>query len=199
MADHDLTPELVMQAYAMGAFPMACSVSGRIEWYRPDPRAVLPLDDRFKVRRSLRKRIARQEFDVRRDHAFAQVIRACAQPRPSSPETWISQPIIQVYTQLHRLGMAHSVEAWQDDELVGGLYGVCLGGAFFGESMFSRVSDASQVCLVHLVEHLRSRGFTLLDVQFTNPHLQQFGVIEIPCAQYLTQLESAMELDVRWT
>lgn len=189
-----------MRAYAAGAFPMS---SGRgddcIDWYRPDPRAILPLDDRFRVRRSLCRRVRRGDLAITRDRAFEPVIRACAEPRPNHDATWISDAIIRVYTDLHRRGVAHSVEAWRGDELVGGLYGVALGGAFFGESMFSRVSDASQVCLVHLVEHLRARGFVLLDVQFRNPHLEQFGLIELPCDEYLQQLSAAAWLDVRWT
>lgn len=201
MGTDALTPELVMQAYAAGAFPMAPdrdAGADQIHWYRPDPRAVLPLDERFRVRRSLRQRIARGDLRITRDQAFDAVIDACAQPRSQQQSTWISQPIMDVYRQLHRRGVAHSVEAWRDDDLVGGLYGVSLGGAFFGESMFSRVSGASQVCLVHLVEHLRARGFVLLDVQFTNPHLEQFGVIELPCDEYLGQLQMATWLDVRW-
>lgn len=199
-----LEPELVLQAYSVGAFPMARSRRGPIEWYRPDPRAILPLDERFRVRRSLRQAVRSGRFEVRRDTAFEEVIRACAQPRPTSRETWISEPIIEAFTRLHHAGFAHSVEAWQSPEgggeprLVGGLYGVALGGAFFGESMFSRASMASQVCLVHLVDHLRARGFTVLDVQFRNPHLEQFGVMEVPCAAYLEMLASALELDARW-
>lgn len=205
MRPEELTAELVMQTYGVGAFPMARPAApgprgeaGEIDWYRPDPRAILPLDGRFRVRRSLRRRVRRGDFDITFNRAFERVIRACAQPRPTSSETWISEPIIRVYTELHRRGLAHSVEARRGGEVVGGLYGVALGGAFFGESMFSRVSEASQVCLVHLVEHLRARGFVLLDVQFTNPHLEQFGVAAVPCEDYLARLAAAASMDVSW-
>lgn len=208
----ELTPELVVRGYCVGAFPMARGRHGRIDWYSPDPRAVLALEPGgFTVPRSLRKRVRSGRFEVTRDAAFERVIRACAGPRPH-PKTgelprsaaagmWINDTIIDVYTRLHHAGLAHSVEAWAagpERELVGGLYGVSLGGAFFGESMFSRASDASKVCLVHLVEHLRQRGFTLLDVQFVNPHLMQFGVTEIPRAVYLRRLEAALASEVRW-
>lgn len=219
-----ITPELLVRAYCAGAFPMARSADGPIEWFQPDPRAILPLEPgAFRMSRSLAKRVRSGRFRITRDQAFEQVIRACAEPREKSPGTWISEPLIQAYVALHRLGAAHSVEAWLPAEdapqladtkqtqpveqvidgrpfrLVGGLYGVSLGGAFFGESMFSRVTDASKVCLVHLVEHLRKAGFTLLDVQFTNPHLQQFGVVEIPHAAYMRKLHAAIALDVRFS
>jgi len=167
--------------------------SDAVHWYSPDPRAILPLDDGFKVRRSLARRVRQAPFRITRDQAFADVIAACAEPRPDADDTWINPDIQRVFTQLHHAGLAHSVEAWQDDRLIGGLYGVALGAAFFGESMFSHRPDASQLCLVHLVEHLRDRGFTLLDVQFTNPHLEQFGVLEIPREQYLARLDAALE------
>jgi len=200
-----LTPELVVRAYCAGAFPMAAERGSRdIRWYSPDPRAILPLDARFKVRRSLARRIRQAPFRITQDQAFADVIAACAQPRPGHDETWINPDIQRVFTQLHHAGLAHSVEAWApgtrggDDQLVGGLYGVALGAAFFGESMFSRRPDASQLCLVHLVGHLRGRGFTLLDVQFTNPHLAQFGVLEMPREQYLAQLAHAIAAPARF-
>jgi leucyl/phenylalanyl-tRNA--protein transferase len=179
-------------------FPMAASRRGRIHWFCPDPRAILPLDG-FHLPRSLAKVVRGGRFAVTRDRAFEQVIAACSQPRANQPETWINPRIVEVYTQLHRAGLAHSVEAWsRDDEggeptLVGGLYGVSLGAAFFGESMFSRRTDASKVCLVHLVEHLRTQGFTLLDVQFQTDHLARFGVTEIPRDDYLARLEQALE------
>jgi len=195
-----LSPERVIRAYCAGAFPMARQRDGRggIDWFSPDPRALLPLDERFKERRSLARRVRQQPFRITRDAAFDRVIRACAEPRADEGDTWISPPIIAVYRELHAMGLAHSVEAFEGDELVGGLYGVALGGAFFGESMFSRRSDASQLCLVHLVEHLRSRRYRLLDVQFTNPHLAQFGVYEVPREQYLRQLRAALEAGVTW-
>lgn len=197
-----LTPEMVLRAYCIGAFPMATSRHGEIRWYSPDPRALLPLEEnRFRIPRSLRKRVAANPFQITTDQAFDRVIRACAEPRPGSSDTWINDEIIDVYTRLHEAGLAHSVEAWTGPEhnnLVGGLYGVALGSAFFGESMFSRVTDASKVCLVHLVRELRSRGFTLLDVQFTNRHLEQFGVYEIPRKEYLAKLEFALQSPPLW-
>lgn len=197
-----LTPELLVRAYCMGAFPMADGRGGRIGWYSPDPRAVIPLEvGGFKVTRSLRRRVAKGEYRITKDAAFDEVIRACAEPRADDAGTWINDAIIDTYAKLHQAGLAHSVEAWTHDdrpELVGGLYGVSLGGAFFGESMFYRATDASKVCLVALVEHLRAAGFSLLDVQFVNPHLEQFGVIEIPREQYIQQLEHALHMNVRW-
>lgn len=213
--DNSLSPELVVRAYCVGAFPMSDSRDGEIRWYSPDPRALLPLEEqRFKVSRSLRRRVKSGCYRVTMDRAFERVIRACAEPRPSEAQTWINEAIIDVYCQLHEAGLAHSVEAWaprapapgtpggtigeEEPELVGGLYGVSLGGAFFGESMFHRATDASKVCLVKLVEHLRDNGFGLLDVQFVNPHLEQFGVFEIPRDEYLERLEAALNSGVRW-
>ncbi len=209
-----LTPELVVRAYCMGAFPMADSRDGEIGWYSPDPRAVLPIEESgFKVSRSLSRRVRSGCYHVTRDRAFDQVIRACALPRADDADTWINKQIIEVYSDLHTRGIAHSVEAWQsadatasvsadslppDATLVGGLYGVALGGVFFGESMFHRATDASKVCLVALVEHLRTRGFKLLDVQFVNPHLEQFGVIELPRDVYMERLEGALKSHARW-
>ena len=197
-----LTPELVVRAYCMGAFPMADGRRGRIGWYTADPRALLPLEEGgFKVSRSLRRRVKSGCYRVTRDRAFERVIRACAEPRPGEVDTWINQDIIRVYSQLHDAGLAHSVEAWSGEdepELVGGLYGVALGGVFFGESMFHRATDASKVCLVHLVEHLRAHGFELLDVQFENPHLKQFGVVEVPREAYMQRLERALGSGARW-
>ena len=202
---------MLMQAYRQGLFPMARSRHGPIDWYSPDPRAILPLEQ-FRVSRSLRRRVAAGTFRVTRDVAFGRVIEACAQPRAYASETWINDTIIGAYTQLHDLGVAHSVEAWpaggadgrdavpttEARELVGGLYGVALGGAFFGESMFSHQTDASKVCLVHLVDHLRRQGFVLLDVQFATPHLARFGIEEVPRRRYLRRLAEALALDVRW-
>lgn len=194
-----LTPELLLDAYRVGLFPMARSRdSDTVEWFCPDPRAVLPLDDHFRVRRSLAKRVRNAGYRITLDRAFADVIHQCAQPRADSQETWITPGLTDLYIQLHHQGHAHSIEAWQDDQLIGGLYGVSIGGAFCGESMFSRQPDASQICLVHLVEHLRQRGYTLLDTQFVNPHLVQFGVTEIPAEQYLQQLAEAVQKPVTW-
>ncbi len=195
-----MTPELLLEAYRAGVFPMARGRrSSHVDWYCPDPRAVLPLDDRFRVRRSLAKRVRHGGFCITFDACFAEVIAACAEPREDDANTWISQGLQAAYVALHEHSHAHSIEAWHDNELVGGLYGVAVGGAFCGESMFSRATDASQVCLVHLVKHLRKRGFTLLDTQFVNPHLEQFGVVEIPRDEYLRRLALAIDADVDWS
>lgn len=195
-----LTPQMIRLAYAQGAFPMADSRnSDRIAWYTCDPRALLPLDT-FHIPHGLRRRLKQQPYRITRDHAFAQVIQACAQPRLADKETWINRDICRAYTALHEAGGAHSVEAWspQSGDLVGGLYGVVLGGAFVGESMFSKADDASKICLVHLVEHLRSRGFVMLDAQIPNNHLAQFGLELLPHREYVTRLQQAMQLPVTW-
>lgn len=197
-----LTPQLLVAAYCQGVFPMARSRhAATIEWYSPDPRGILPLD-RFHCPRTLRQRVRSGVFEVRHDTAFAEVIASCAQPRPDHVDTWINREIRQAYGELHELGFAHSVEAWRDGRLVGGLYGVALGGAFFGESMFHRPevggTDASKVCLVKLVEHLRERGFTLLDTQMTSAHMARFGATEVSRRQYLKLLEKALEIEARW-
>jgi leucyl/phenylalanyl-tRNA--protein transferase len=188
--------ELLLAAYASGWFPMA-DEQGQISWYSPDPRGILPLD-RFHVPSRLRRVIRRGTFRIEIDRAFEEVIRACAEAErdPLDTGTWISDEIIESYCALHELGHAHSVEAWSGDRLVGGLYGVALGGAFFGESMFHRVTDASRVALAALVERLRARGFALLDTQWVTEHLQQFGAVEIPRVVYLARLEAALRLKV---
>ncbi len=185
-----LTPELLVRAYAAGAFPM--DVEGRIHWFSPDPRAIIPLDG-FHASRTLMQLYRSGRFEIRMNTAFREVIEACAD-RPEG--TWISSEIISAYVELHRLGLAHSLEAWRDGELAGGLYGVALRGAFFGESMFHRRTDASKVALVALVERMRRRGLTLLDVQFLTPHLQRFGAREIPRAAYLRRLRAALRQEV---
>ena len=162
---------------------------GTIEWFSPDPRAILPLD-KFHVPHGLRRVAAKNIFEMKIDTSFSEVIRACAKRN----DTWINDEIIRSYERLHALGYAHSVEAWQGGNLVGGLYGVALGGAFFGESMFHRKTDASKIALVALVEHLRARKFVLLDTQWVTPHLAQFGAIEIPRSHYLRLLRRAVEL-----
>jgi leucyl/phenylalanyl-tRNA--protein transferase len=164
---------------------------GRIYWYDPDPRAIIPLD-RFHISRSLRRTIRQQHFDIRIDSEFTAVMEACATPVPGREETWISEEIIQAYVRLHKLGFAHSVEAWQDDRLVGGLYGVAIGGFFAGESMFSHVSNSSKAALVFLVAHLNERGFQLLDTQFMTEHLRSLGAIEIPAVVYKMRLGQAL-------
>ncbi len=187
--------EHLLAAYASGAFPMAAGRrSGEVRWYSPDPRAILPLEG-FHVPRRLARELRTHGFEIRVNHAFETVLRACAdQPRPHESGTWISERLIGLYLALHARGFAHSVECWRDGEWMGGLYGVAIGGAFFGESMVSRVSGASKAALVGLVERLRARGFALLDTQFVNPHLVQFGVQEIPRADYLERLREALAL-----
>lgn len=179
--------ELLLAAYTAGYFPMAHSRNGPIRWYSPDPRAIIPLDS-FRVSRSLRQTLRKNIYEIRINTVFERVIRNCAGRR----ETWISEEIVQSYLALHRSGHAHSVEAWHGTTLAGGLYGVSLGAAFFGESMFSRAKDASKVALVHLVERLRDRGYGLLDAQYVTPHLARFGAGEISRIQYLSLLQRAV-------
>ena len=188
-----LTSDLLLRAYAMGIFPMARSRDDpRLYWIDPDQRGILPLD-RFHVPRSLVKTLKRAPFQVRLDTAFEQVMRGCAEGAPDRPDTWINDEIVRLFVELNRLGMAHSVETWQDGRLVGGLYGLGLGAAFFGESMFSRVTDASKVALVHLVARLKVSGYHLLDTQFVTEHLARFGAIEIPRQDYLRRLGQALD------
>src|SRR5579884_3634603 len=183
-----LDPRLVIQAYARGIFPMA-EPDGRIFWYAPDPRAILEHAN-LRISRSLRATLRKNTYEIRMDSAFEAVMRCCA----ARAETWINE----AYTTLHAAGLAHSVEAWKDGLLVGGLYGVALGGAFMGESMFSRATDASKVCLVALVEHLKARGYTLHDTQFLTPHLASLGVTEIPRREYERRLAQALQLPCTW-
>ena len=190
-----LDPETLLSAYAQGAFPMT-DPDGVTRWYTADPRGVLPLDDRFKIPRSLRQTIGRGEYEVRVNHDFAATMRACMEGRPEG--TWISRELLDAYGRLHAEGFAHSVEAWHDGGLAGGLYGVSLGGAFFGESMFHRRTDASKVALVALVARLRDRGFVLLDAQARTRHLAQFGCEEIPAGDYLRRLRAALVLPCRF-
>jgi len=185
---------LVISAYRSGFFPMAESRSGPISWYSPDPRAVIPLDA-FNVPRSLRREMKRSSSSVTFDRSFGDVIAQCAERR-FPEDTWISDDIVRVYTELHARGIAHSVETWLEGKLVGGLYGIALGGAFFGESMFSRVSGASKFALVSLVTRLRERGYMLLDSQIINDHVKQFGAIEIPRDRYLALLAEALSQPV---
>ena len=187
-----LDPTMTINAYAQGIFPMA-DHAGRIRWYAPDPRAVLEHEN-LHISRSLRATMRKGTYEVRMDSAFESVMRCCA----NREETWINEAFIHTYTQLHNAGVAHSVEAWKGGELVGGLYGVALGGAFMGESMFSYATDASKVCLVALVEHLRARGFVLHDTQFLTPHLASLGVTEIPRRMYERRLREALRLECKW-
>lgn len=195
------TPELLLWAYGRGIFPMADPITGEMGWYSPDPRGIIPLAG-FRIPRNLARAVRQGRFSIRSDGAFEVVMRACARPRSQDDLPWIDERLISAYVGLHRLGNAHSVEAWLDRELVGGLYGVHIGAAFFGESMFVFPklggSNASKICLVHLVDHLRRRGFTLLDTQFVNEHLQQFGCLEIPRAEYLRRLADAIARPVSW-
>jgi leucyl/phenylalanyl-tRNA--protein transferase len=179
---------LLVHAYRQGIFPMAME-DGEIGWFSPDPRGVLPLDA-VHVAARLARVIRSRRFEVRVDRDFEGVMRACAADRDEG--TWISEEIIESYVALHRQGLAHSVETWRSDRLVGGLYGVHLGGAFFGESMFHHETDASKVALVALVDRLRARGCSLLDIQWVTPHLARFGAIEIPRADYLLRLQRAL-------
>ena len=193
MPDSPLPPDLLLGAYAQGVFPM--DGPDGLRWYAPDPRAVIPLDARFHVPDSLARVVRQGRFRVTTDVDFEGTMRACG----AREETWISEPLVAAYTALHRAGHAHSVECWTGDGVfAGGLYGVALGGAFFGESMVSHVRDASKVALVHLVERLRAGGFVLLDTQFTTPHLARFGAVEIRRAAYQRRLAAALRIDARW-
>lgn len=188
--DARLDPATLLNAYARGVFPMT-DRDGVTRWYTADPRGVLPLEA-FYVPRTLRQRIRQGVFEVRINTAFSETMRQCMECRPEG--SWISPQLIAAYTRLHDIGYAHSVETWRDGRLVGGLYGVALGGAFFGESMFHRERDASKVALVALVERLRARGFVLLDTQATTDHLRRFGAIDIPASEYLRRLRYALTL-----
>lgn len=187
----DITPELILSAYCQACFPMADPTTGEISFYEPDPRALIPLDDRFHIPHGLRRVLKHNPFLIRMDTAFAEVIHACA--RTNEPEEqWIDPQIEQLYTQLHDMGFAHSIECWDNDGLQGGLYGIALGRAFFGESMFHRKTDASKVALVALVNFLRDNDFMLLDTQWVTPHLLKFGAYEIPAKEYRRLLKSAL-------
>lgn len=194
LAPGDRIPaDLLLRAYASGVFPMAESADDpEVFWVRPEMRGIIPLDG-FHVPKSLAKILRQGRFDIRFDTDFAGVIDGCAEAREGRPSTWINQPIREAYGELFARGYCHTVEAWRDGRLVGGLYGVTLGLAFFGESMFSRETDASKVCLVHLVQRLKERGFALLDTQFTTEHLKRFGAIDVPRNRYEKLLEEALE------
>jgi leucyl/phenylalanyl-tRNA--protein transferase len=188
-----LDPALVINAYAQGIFPMA-DHRGKISWYAPDPRAILEHAN-LHISRSLRTTIRKETYTVRMDTAFEAVMRYCGNRK----DTWINEEFIRTYTYLYTVGFAHSVEAWQGDALVGGLYGIAIGGAFMGESMFSFATDASKVCLVTLVDHLKSRGYVLHDTQFLTDHLATLGVTEIPRKTYERRLSEAIRLPCTWT
>jgi leucyl/phenylalanyl-tRNA--protein transferase len=182
-----LDPEFLLNAYCNGYFPMADPESGEIAWYSPDPRTIFELSE-FKIPRSLKLTIKKGIFEVRLDTQFEEVMRGCA----ARDETWISEDIVASYLQLHRLGFGHSVECWHEGKLAGGLYGVAIGGAFFGESMFSLERDASKVALVSLTQRLKERNFELLDTQYSTPHLIRFGAREIPKSEYMKRLKRAI-------
>jgi len=183
-----IEPEQLLEGYRLGIFPMAME-NGAIEWFSPEPRGILPLRT-FHVPHALQRTLHKRIFEIRINTRFAEVINACAKRE----NTWISPEIIESYIHLHELGYAHSVEAWANNQLRGGLYGVSLGGAFFGESMFHHVTDASKVALCGLVERLHAKKFLLLDVQWITPHLQQFGAVEVPRRHYLHLLGRALQL-----
>jgi leucyl/phenylalanyl-tRNA--protein transferase len=189
----EITPDLLLQAYRIGVFPMGERRDDpKLHWLDPRVRAVLPLDG-FHLPHRLARTIRSGRFAVSADTAFAEIVRACAEPRPGHPESWINEPIVDLYTKLHRRGHAHSVECRADGRLVGGLYGVSIGAAFFGESMFSRERDASKVALVYLVAHLIQSGFRLLDCQFMTEHLKSFGAIEVPREEFRALLADAID------
>jgi len=197
-----LTPELLIRAYALGIFPMAeRRDADTVHWIDPELRGILPLEG-FHLPRKLARRVRRGDYAVTADADFPAVIRGCAEPGPRRPETWINDTIEGLYCELHRMGCAHSIEVWGTEggerRLVGGLYGVSLGAAFFGESMFSRAVDASKVALVHLVVRLRLGGFRLLDTQFTTSHLRQFGALEVPREHYKALLAGALQQSARF-
>jgi len=183
--------EDILRAYRHGFFPMADSREGTVSWCQPYQRAVVPLES-FRPSRSLRRIIDERRFTIKINTAFEKVIRSCSLPRATEKETWISEEIIEVFIKLHRLGLAHSVESWLDDKLAGGLYGLSMGGAFFGESMFFFERDASKVAFAWLVGYLRKKGYLLLDAQIMNSHLESLGAVEIPHEEYMGQLEIAL-------
>lgn len=188
----EITPQVLLKAYACGIFPMAESAGDPgLFWVEPELRGILPLEQ-FHIPQSLRKFMRKNPFEVRVDHDFEAVIEACAHSTPDRPQTWINERIKRLYSQLHDIGHCHTVECWDDGELVGGLYGVKLGAAFFGESMFSRRTTASKVALVHLVHRLKAGGFRLLDTQFTTEHLKRFGAIDVPRDRYSQILDAAI-------
>ena len=188
-----LTPDILLRAYAAGIFPMAESAaSTELRWYDPPIRALIPLDERFHLPKRLARTLRQRPFQVTLDRAFEDVMRGCATPAEGRETTWINSEIYRLYTALHRRGHAHSIEVWESEKLVGGLYGVSLGGAFFGESMFSRATDASKIALAHLVALLRDCGFSLLDTQFQTPHLERFGTFEITRSTYHQLLAAAI-------
>lgn len=193
-----ITAEIVLRAYAVGMFPMAEDAEDpTLFWVEPKRRGIIPLDD-FHISRRLARTIRSDRFTIRTDTDFDGVIHGCAGPRPDNEKTWINSKIHELYGELFRMGRCHTVEVYADNHLVGGLYGISLGSAFFGESMFHTVTDASKVALVHLVARLKASGYTLLDTQFITDHLAQFGATEISRSQYLKLLDKALETSSQW-
>lgn len=194
-ATREVTPEMVLENYAKGLFPMGNPGFGIVTWHWPNPRAIIPLDG-FHISRSLARTLRQARFRISFNEAYGQVIRACGERKDH--ETWITGEIRETYEELHRRGHAHSVEVWMEDQLVGGVYGVQIGGAFFAESKFHRERDMSKVALSHLVSRLQERGFELLEVQYLTPHLQTLGAIEIPAREYMRRLDAALRLPCRF-
>lgn len=194
---HKLTADDLIYGYVNGIFPMA-DTDGTLYWYAPDPRAIIPIDT-YKPARSLRPVLNRQQFEIRLNTAFSDVMRYCSRPRSEEDSVWISDEIIEAYTELHRMGLAHSVEAYMNNRLVGGLYGVSLGAVFFGESMFTLVSNASKVAFHYLMLILRQQHYRLLDTQFINDNVRRYGAIEIPKADYLKQLKAGLRHKAEFT
>lgn len=192
-----LDPQTLLSAYSQGIFPMA-DHSGHIHFYTADPRGIIPLD-RFHVPHTLAQLVRKKPpvYEIRIDYDFAATMRGCMTGHDGG--TWISEELVEAYSALHDIGFAHSVEAWKDGELVGGLYGVSIGAAFFGESMFTRARDASKVCLVHLVRRLNEHGYELLDAQATTPHLRRFGAIDVPASAYLQRLRKALTRECQFS
>ena len=189
----EITPQILLRAYACGIFPMAEDANDpTVFWIEPDMRGIIPLDG-FHISRRMQRTMRTSSYNIRVDTDFGGVMDACAASAPDRPSTWINSQIHDLYRQLHEMGYCHSVEVWDENKLVGGLYGVSLGTAFFGESMFSRARDTSKMALIHLVERLKTGGYTLLDTQFITEHLKQFGAIEVPKADYHLLLEDAMQ------
>mgnify|MGYP000079482137 CR=1 FL=1 len=194
---NQLTADDLIYGYINGIFPMA-DADGTLYWYSPDPRAIIPIET-YQPPKSLRPVLNKRKFEIRIDHRFEQVMRHCAAPRTQEEGTWISEDIIAAYSELHRLGMAHSIETYQDGELVGGLYGVAIGSVFFGESMFYKVTDASKVAFHALMEVLKKQQYLLLDTQFINDNVRRFGAIEIPKVEYMARLRKAIAVKARFT
>ncbi|MEZ4629441.1 MAG: leucyl/phenylalanyl-tRNA--protein transferase [Deinococcales bacterium] len=192
-----LNPQILLDAYYQGIFPMTDPRDGYTYWYDPNPRTIIPLDT-FHVPRRLERTIRQNKFEVRFNTAFSEVLHKCAEPRPKREETWLSPELIKIYEVFHEQGLAHSVETWQNDSLVGGVYGIALGGFFAGESMFSRVTDSSKVALVTLLRHVKSRGYQLFDVQFSTSHLKRFGAVEMPRFIYKKRLAEALKLSCQF-